>query len=87
MLSRKEAVALDLLVAGHKYGLELVKASEGVLKRGTVYVLLDVMEDRGYVISEPDQASAMSVTPRRWYRSTGVGERALNTYQLAKLHE
>ena len=31
------------------YGLELVTESEGALKRGTVYVTLGRLEEKGYV--------------------------------------
>lgn len=37
------------------YGLQLVEASSGALKRGTVYVTLGRMEDKGYVLSRVDE--------------------------------
>jgi hypothetical protein len=46
-LSAKESLILDLLAhRGELYGLQLVAASRGRLKRGTVYVTLGRMEPR-----------------------------------------
>ena len=56
-LSQKEALILELLVAnGELYGLQLVAASRRRLKRGTVYVTLGRMEDKGYVASHLEDA-------------------------------
>ncbi len=50
--SAKELIILDML-AGKKemYGLEMVQASGGKLARGTIYVTLMRMDDKGYVTS------------------------------------
>ena len=74
-LSAKESLILDLLAHGDElYGLQLVAASEGRLKRGTVYVTLGRMEDKGYVTSHaedaPDGAGGL---PRRLYEATPYG--------------
>jgi hypothetical protein len=58
----RERCILDLLSEGPMYGLDLVKKSNGLLKRGTVYVLLGRMHDRGLVEAELDSGS------RRRYR-------------------
>ena len=51
-LSGKEGLILDLLGRSREmYGLELVTASVGELKRGTVYVTLGRMEAKGLVES------------------------------------
>jgi len=48
-LSAKEELILQLLVRQQEmYGLELVAASKRRLKRGTVYVTLGRMEEKGY---------------------------------------
>jgi DNA-binding PadR family transcriptional regulator len=71
-LPQSERTILGLLVArGPSYGLELVQASRGVLKRGGIYVTLGRMEEKGLV------ASAPSDDGRRRYRPTALGERAL----------
>jgi DNA-binding PadR family transcriptional regulator len=59
------------------YGLEMVKASDGELARGTVYVLLGRLEDKGYVRSwvkgRPDHPGL----PRPRYALTAPGKRVL----------
>ncbi len=78
-LSGKELVVLDLLRDGREaYGLWLVDAAEGNLKRGTVYVTLSRMEEKGLVESwrEPRRPGVPGI-PRRLYRATGVGVAAL----------
>ena len=87
-LSRKERVILRQLVAqGESYGLELVNNSEGQLKRGTVYVFLNRMEDRGLVQSKKEQALEPGVAgaPRRIYQIPGHGSRVLAAHEAAAL--
>ena len=85
-LSRKERLILDLLATeGDSYGLQLVDASQGQLKRGTVYVTLGRMEAKELVESfaeEPERAR--SGTPRRIYRPTARGRRALHAVEVAE---
>jgi DNA-binding PadR family transcriptional regulator len=76
-LSRKEFAILELLVSkGEMYGLEMVKASEGNLKRGSIYVILSRMSDKGYIESreEPREYPEIGI-PRRKYWASGLGER------------
>ena len=76
-LPRKERLILDLLVtAGPLYGLQLVKSSDGALKRGTVYATLARMEAKGYVESEQDNLPDGAIgLLRRIYRPTALGKR------------
>ena len=54
-MTGKEAVILDLLRDGREaYGLELIRKSEGSLKRGSIYVLLQRMERKGFVSSQKE---------------------------------
>jgi DNA-binding PadR family transcriptional regulator len=81
-LSEKESRILQLLSHGKQmYGLQLVAASRGRLKRGTVYVTLGRMEEKGYVISRletpPSEAGGL---PRRVYRPTALGRRVLTVW-------
>jgi DNA-binding PadR family transcriptional regulator len=81
-LSAKESLALELLVErGELYGLQLVAASKGRLRRGTVYVTLGRMETKGYVTSHaedaPDGAGGL---PRRLYEVTPYGLRVLKAW-------
>ena len=74
----KETIALELLSSGRAlYGLEMVRAANGSLRRGTVYVLLDRMEAKGFITSEVDRDTRLPGMPRRRYRITGLGHRAL----------
>lgn len=78
-LPPKEALILDLLVQQQEmYGLQLVAASRRRLKRGTVYVTLGRMEDKGYIVSrlEPAPPDAGGL-PRRVYEPTAFGRRVL----------
>jgi DNA-binding PadR family transcriptional regulator len=76
-LPRKERLILDLLVStGPLYGLQLVKFSDGALKRGTVYATLARMEAKGYVESEQEEPQEGAIgLPRRIYRPTALGKR------------
>lgn len=78
-VSPKEALILQLLVDdGELYGLELVTRSKRQLKRGTVYVTLGRMEDKGFITSRleapPRQSGGL---PRRLYKPTAIGRRML----------
>ena len=83
-LSMTERLILDLLRESEQFGLQLVDRSEGALKRGTVYVTLGRMQDKGYVESrtEPLPTGAIGL-PRRWYRPTAYGLRVLDAWGLA----
>jgi DNA-binding PadR family transcriptional regulator len=87
-LSAKESLILDLLARdGESYGLQLVAASKGRLKRGTVYVTLGRMEEKGYVTSRaedaPDGAGGL---PRRLYEVTPYGLRVLKAWATLLQH-
>lgn len=70
-LSTSERLVLDLLDDGERYGLALVTASGGRLKRGTAYVTLARMEAVGLVTSRLEEAPAeRGGPPRRLYRRT-----------------
>ena len=87
-LSAKESLILDLLAhRGELYGLQLVSASRGRLKRGTVYVTLGRMEEKGYVTSRaedaPDGAGGL---PRRLYEVTPFGLRVMKAWSALLQH-
>jgi len=70
-LARSEALILQLLAdCDECYGLELVQASRGRLKRGGIYVTLGRMEEKGLVRSSGAEGG------RRRYRVTALGARA-----------
>ena len=80
-LSSKEAQILEALRGQEMFGLQLVQTSQGQLKRGTVYVTLGRMQEKGFVESrlEERQAGAIGL-PRRLYRATAFGVRVLNAW-------
>jgi PadR family transcriptional regulator PadR len=87
-LSGKEALILEMLArGGEAYGLQLVAGSKGRLKRGTVYVTLGRMEDKGFVTSRtedaPDGAGGL---PRRLYEATSYGLRVLKAWTTLLRH-
>lgn len=82
--SGKEVLVLELLTAKTEmYGLEMVKSAQG-LKRGTIYVLLDRMEDKGLITSRKSEDTGRSGMPRRLYKVTGLGCRALQAYRSTR---
>src|SRR2546430_17446896 len=81
-LSVKESLILDLLTErGELYGLQFVAASRGKLKRGTVYVTLGRMEQKGYITSRlEDPPSGAGGLPRRLYAVTALGRRVVDAW-------
>ena len=81
-LPAKEALILRLLVnAGEMYGLQLVAASGRRLKRGTVYVTLTRMEEKGYIVSRAERRGRTEGgLPRRVYEPTPLGRRVLTAW-------
>ena len=52
LLAKSEHLILDVLASrGPCYGLEIVQASRGRIKRGSIYVTLGRMEEKGFVTS------------------------------------
>ena len=84
-ISSTESLVLDLLQSSERYGLELVDASKGRLKRGSVYVTLGRMEAKGFVESrqEDRQPGAIGL-PRRLYRPTAYGLTVRDAYRLLR---
>ena len=87
-LPQKEALILELLVGeSEMYGLQLVAASRRRLKRGTVYVTLGRMEEKGFITSRLEDAPPESGgLPRRVYEPTAFGRRVLDAYELVHRH-
>jgi DNA-binding PadR family transcriptional regulator len=87
-LSPKELLILELLSQDPAmYGLQLVAASRRRLKRGTVYVTLGRMEDKGYITSRLEAAPPdVGGMPRRLYEPTALGRRVLAAWTAAAHH-
>ena len=84
--SAAERLIVEMLVAREElFGLQMVELSDGRLKRGTVYVTLGRMVDKGYLESrqEPLPEGAIGL-PRRLYRPTGLAMRVLAVWQAAE---
>lgn len=83
-LSPKEQEILELLVrSGESYGLAIVDRTS--VARGSVYVLLDRMEEKQFVTSRHEERpSHASGNPRRLYRATPFGRRLLTLQQKAE---
>ena len=76
---------MDLLRGSERYGLELVDASGGTLKRGSVYVILARMEEKGFVESrQEDRQPRASGLPRRLYRATRYGLKVHRAFALLR---
>nr|WP_295465586.1 PadR family transcriptional regulator [Mesorhizobium sp.] len=82
-LSPVEYKILDLLRGKEMYGLEMIHASPN-LKRGTIYVTLDRMTDKGLVKSRVEERpTGRSGIARRIYSITGHGQRIFNAVLAA----
>jgi PadR family transcriptional regulator len=85
-LSATERLIVELLTAHEElFGLRMVELSGGRLKRGTVYVTLGRMQEKGYLESrqEPLPEGAIGL-PRRLYRPTGLAMRVLAAWKAAE---
>jgi len=77
--SGKELLALRLLrdsPAG-MYGLEMVNASDGKLKRGAIYTTLAGLQEKGFIESRTNPKARHEGIPRPIYQLTALGQRAL----------
>jgi PadR family transcriptional regulator PadR len=84
--SATERLIVELLVHHQElFGLQMVEISGGQLKRGTVYVTLGRMQEKGYLESrqEPLPEGAIGL-PRRLYRPTGLAMRILAAWKAAE---
>jgi DNA-binding PadR family transcriptional regulator len=84
-ISHAESLVIDLLETREHFGLELVDASEGRLKRGSIYVMLGRMEAKGFVESRQERRVAGAIgLPRRLYRATAYGLKVRDAYRLLR---
>jgi DNA-binding PadR family transcriptional regulator len=84
-MSQTESLVMDLLRGSERYGLELVEASGGALKRGSVYVTLARMEEKGFIESRQEERErGASGPPRRLYRTTPYGVKVHDAFTLLR---
>jgi DNA-binding PadR family transcriptional regulator len=91
MMQHKAMVILQLLANDRRwwYGLEMVKASDGQLKRGVIYLHLARLEENGLVETRLEnehdhEYRADNPRPRRMYRITKNGIRELSEAEVKK---
>lgn len=83
-LSNLEYAILDVLRYGRDmYGLEIVKESDGRVKRGSVYVTLARMSEKEYVTMKAEEDANHPGLPRHRYKITGHGDRVLKAADAA----
>jgi len=85
-LSSLEFLILKMLVngnSGEMFGLEMVVQSGGRLKRGTIYVTLGRMEDKGLILSRKEKRrEGARGLPRRLYKPSAKGRRVLAAWEM-----
>ncbi|MEZ5345508.1 MAG: helix-turn-helix transcriptional regulator [Pyrinomonadaceae bacterium] len=84
-LSSKEFLIMEMLRDhGETYGLKMVEESGGELKKGTVYVTLGRMEDKGLITSKEEvRSDPESGAAKRVYCSTDYGKRVFKAQEIA----
>jgi DNA-binding PadR family transcriptional regulator len=84
--SAAERLIVELLVEHQElFGLQMVELSGGRLKRGTVYVTLGRMHEKGYLESRQEPLPEGGIgLPRRLYRPTGLAMRILAAWHAAE---
>jgi DNA-binding PadR family transcriptional regulator len=85
-ISATERLILELLAAREElFGLQMVELSNGGLKRGTVYVTLGRMVEKGFLESRQEALPEGAIgLPRRLYRPTGLAMRILAAWKAAE---
>lgn len=85
-LSSTERLILELLsTEAEMFGLQMVEQSGGRLKRGTVYVTLGRMQEKGYLETRQEDTPIGNLgIPRRLYRATGHAMRILAAWKSAE---
>lgn len=82
-----EALIMGILLnkaSAEIYGWELLDASNGKLKKGTIYVILNRMEEKGYIESHKEnRRDGARGLPRRMYKLTGMGHRLISAWEIA----
>lgn len=90
MPSDREAVILQILISGEKYGLQLREEYERRTKEsmplGSLYTTMRRMEEAGYVTNrygEEDDTHDRGGNRRKYFKIEGDGIRAVDLYREA----
>jgi DNA-binding PadR family transcriptional regulator len=76
---RKEQTVLQILEQRpDAFGVDIVLWSNGALERGTVYVTLAWLQDRGLIESSFERITPPGLIPRRQYRLTESGHHSIH---------
>lgn len=87
-LSSLEFLVMKLLTNTSKemYGLQMIEEAGGRLKRGTIYVTLGRMEDKGFIESrKEEQRAGAKGLPRRLYKPSALGQRVLTEWEMPSM--
>jgi DNA-binding PadR family transcriptional regulator len=72
VFNKKEKTILDILGRSDRemYGLEIVQESKGILKKGSIYVYLQWLEEQKLISSRKEDLNSArpGYIPRRLYR-------------------
>ncbi len=84
-LSNKEFIIMQMLSEnGEMFGLEMVKESDGELKKGTIYVTLQRMDNKDILESwEEERNNNETGIARRLYAPTDFGDRIFKAQEIA----
>jgi DNA-binding PadR family transcriptional regulator len=81
-LSDTEFLIMSLLAEQSQretYGLDLIEKSHGQLKKGTVYVLLGRLEQKGFIEGRFEIVG--DAVPRKVYKPTGHGMKVFEAWK------
>src|SRR5438067_4924454 len=82
-MSATEYLIMSLLIGNggrEMYGMQMIEKSQGKLKKGTIYVLLGRLEEKGYVKGRTEMVEGSAI-PRRMYRPTGHGHKVFEAHR------
>lgn len=82
---KKKVSILIQLADGPRYGLDLIKGSDGLLRRGTVYVHLVKLENMGFIVSELIPSHRPGALSRRLYRLSEEPEESVFSGTLSAM--
>ena len=82
-MSATEYLIMSLLIGNggrEMYGMQMIGKAQGKLKKGTIYVLLGRLEEKGYVRGRTEMVEGSAI-PRRMYRPTGHGHKVFEAHR------
>ena len=85
MVSGKKLQVLRLLVCGREMtGADICAEADPPIARGTVYPVLQMLQDDGFVTRREERNPRRSGPPSVYYKITAQGERAVMASNLAE---